>query len=59
MNYVNTSLRASNATAVYPRNRHGMVTACAPIATPVFKCFVWLDLILPWIILLWLMVRYW
>lgn len=26
--------------------------------TSVFQCFVWLDLVLPWIILIWLIIRY-
>jgi len=52
MNTINASLRASNGAT-----RRG--AACAAMPTPVFRCFLWLDLILPWVIVAWLMLRYW
>ena len=52
MNTINASFRASNGAM-----RHRVATAESP--TPVFRCFVWLDLILPWVIVAWLLLRSW
>jgi len=51
MKQINASFQTSNAAT--DRRR-----ACAATPTPVFRCFLWLDLILPWIILIWMMIRY-